>query len=214
MRAHHTAVLAVTVLAAAGAAADTLVLRNGRRIEGELVEARGDRVEFRVDRGRVERFDRRDVRRIEFDDGYGSPGYEPGSSGYGESRPGYGSSGGRPGGLREREVLVQARDAWTRTGIEVERGQRLFFDARGEVRWGPDRKDGPDGERHSPRNPNRPIPNASAAALIGRIGNGDPFLIGADRGEIRVRDSGPLYLGINDDFLQDNSGSFRVTIAY
>ncbi len=31
---------------------------------------------------------------------------------------------------------------------------------------------------------------------------------------IRVRDGGRLYLGCNDDFLEDNSGSFRVTVYY
>jgi hypothetical protein len=29
-----------------------------------------------------------------------------------------------------------------------------------------------------------------------------------------VRDGGCLYLGVNDDHLQDNSGSFRVTTYY
>jgi hypothetical protein len=211
MTARGAALLAVTVLAATAAAGDTLVLRNGRRIQGELVQARYDWVEFRVDNGRTERVDRRDVRRIEFDDFGGSGGGFGGGSGGGGGNVG---GGGRPGGMREREVGVQARDAWTRTGIDVNSGQPLYFDARGEIRWGPDRKDGPDGERNSPRNPNRPIPNRNAAALIGRIGNGDPFFIGGDRGEFRARDSGPLYLGINDDFLQDNSGAFRVMIAY
>jgi hypothetical protein len=218
MTARGAALLAVTVLAATAAAGDTLVLRNGRRIQGELVQARYDWVEFRGDNGRTERVDRRDVRRIEFDDFGGSGGSFGGGSGSfgGGSGSSGGSSGGggRPGGMREREVGVPARDAWTRTGIDVNRGQPLYFDARGEIRWGPDRKDGPDGERNSPRNPNRPIPNRNAAALIGRIGNGDPFFIGGDKGELRARDSGPLYLGINDDVLQDNSGSFRVTIAY
>jgi hypothetical protein len=209
MTARGAALLAVTVLAATAAAGDTLVLRNGRRIQGELVQARYDWVEFRVDGGRTERVDRRDVRRIEFDDFGGSS-----SGGFVGGSGGSSSSGGRPGGLREREVGVQAREAWTRTGIDVSRGQPLYFDARGEIRWGPDRKDGPAGERNSPRNPNRPIPNRNAAALIGRIGDGDPFFIGGDRGEFRARDSGPLYLGINDDVLQDNSGAFRVIVAY
>jgi hypothetical protein len=30
----------------------------------------------------------------------------------------------------------------------------------------------------------------------------------------RVRGGGRLYLAINDDYLQDNSGSFRVTVYY
>lgn len=216
MRARHAVVLAAAVLAAGAAAADTLVLQNGRRLRGELVSVRYDWIEFRVDGGRVERLDKRDVRRIEFEDGYGGSGYSGDRPGFGGAGPGGGDrdDGRRPGGLREREVTVSAREPWTRTGIEVDRGQRLYFEAKGEARWGPERKDGPDGERNSPRNPNRPIPQRNAGALIGRIGDGDPFFIGGDRGEIRVRDSGPLYLGINDDVLQDNSGSFRVTISY
>jgi hypothetical protein len=57
------------------------------------------------------------------------------------------------------------------------------------------------------------MPNRPGAALIGRIG-GDVFFIGDERGPIRVRNSGRLELGINDDFLDDNSGSFRVTVFY
>jgi hypothetical protein len=29
-----------------------------------------------------------------------------------------------------------------------------------------------------------------------------------------MRSSGRLYLGVNDDFLADNSGNFRVTVYY
>ena len=51
--------------------------------------------------------------------------------------------------------------------------------------------------------------------VVGKIGeDGDPFFIGNARAPLRVRGSGRLYLGINDDFLQDNSGSLRVVIAY
>jgi hypothetical protein len=195
--------LGVGLAVAAGAMADTLVLRDGRRIEGELVEYRRDRVEWRTDGGRLERFDRDDVRRIEFD-GSGS------GSGSWDAQ----SESGRPGGLREREVSVMAAERWTSTGIEVRRGQRIWIEARGEVRWGKDRKDGPDGERGSKRNPNRPIPGRNAAALIGCVGQGDAFFIGNDTGEIRIRESGMLQLGINDDYLPDNSGAFRVTVYY
>lgn len=53
--------------------ADTLILRDGRRVQGELVAVRGDEVEFDGQRGffggrERMRFDRRDVARIEFDD--------------------------------------------------------------------------------------------------------------------------------------------------
>ena len=62
--------------------------------------------------------------------------------------------------------------------------------------------------------PNRPIPSRPAAALVGRIDNDSPFFIGSDSSPIRVRSSGRLYLMINDDVLEDNSGSFRVVIYY
>jgi hypothetical protein len=58
--------------------------------------------------------------------------------------------------------------------------------------------------------------NRPAAALIGKVGtsSGDFFFIGDEQGPIRMRASGRLYLGINDDYLADNSGNFRVVIHY
>jgi hypothetical protein len=193
------------VAGAAWAAADTLVLRNGRRVEGELVSVRGDTIEFDEWRGssnRTQRYDRRDVSRIELDD-------------RGRSDGGSSLRGGRPSGLRERRVQVNAATAWNDTGIDVRRGQDIYLDASGKVRWGPDRRHGPAGEGGKHTNPNRPIPNRPGGSLIGRIGSGsDYFFIGDDSGALRMRDGGRLYLGVNDDFLQDNSGYFTVTVYY
>jgi hypothetical protein len=117
--------------------------------------------------------------------------------------------------MRERDVTVGAAQAWTDTGVSVRPGQTIYFAASGRVRWGPGRQDGPAGEHDSPRNQNRPIPSRAAGALIGRVGDGnDYFYIGDDTGPIRVRGGGRLYLGINDDYLQDNSGAFRVVVYY
>src|SRR5262249_32671367 len=122
---------------------------------------------------------------------------------------------GRPSGMRERSVSVDSWTAWSDSGIDVRGGQTLYFSATGRVRWGPNRQDGPAGERNSPNNPNRPIPGRPAAALIGRVGDSnDYFFIGDDEGAIRMRASGRLYLGVNDDYLKDNTGSFRVTVYY
>ncbi|MFP5379422.1 MAG: hypothetical protein ACLGHP_06680, partial [Vicinamibacteria bacterium] len=85
---------------------------------------------------------------------------------------------------------------------------------RGQVTWGRGRRDGPAGERNSPENDARPLPTRPAAALIGRIGGDEPFFIGDETGAIRVRESGRLHLGVNDDYLADNSGSFRVVVYY
>jgi hypothetical protein len=194
------------------AVADVLVLRNGSRVQGELISVRGGVIEFEerrgVGSGRTVRYDRGDVVRIELDS-------YPGNDNYNDRYPG-GGFAGRPAGLRERQVIVAANQPWTDSGIDVRPGQTVYFEARGEIRWGRDRRDGPAGERDSPNNPNRPIGSRPAAALIGRVGNGndDSFFIGANTGPVRVRSGGRLYLGVNDDFLQDNSGNFQVVVRY
>lgn len=195
-------------------AADTLYLRNGTRLQGELVAVRGGTVEFEERRGfggtRTVRIDRDEVDRIDFDRQRGQ-GWSSGGGGWGG---GAGSvEPGRPGGMRERAVTVSATETWTDTGVQVRGGQTLYFESSGQVRWGRDRRDGPAGEKNSPYNQARPLPNRPGAALIGRIGD-DVFFIGDEPGPIRVRGSGRLYLGINDEYLEDNSGSFRVTVFY
>lgn len=199
--------------------ADTLVLRDGRRVEGTLLAVRDGIVEFEAQRGgrlggrdRL-RLGREDVMRIEFEDDRGDRG--GGFGGFGGGNRDGGRDGGRPSGLRERDVRVSAREAWTDTGIAVRAGQTIYINATGQVRWGPGRQDGPEGERNSPRNDARPIPSRPAAALIGRVAEGnDVFFIGDSTDGIRMRSAGTLYLGINDDFLQDNNGAFSVTVSY
>ena len=118
--------------------------------------------------------------------------------------------------MRERQVVVSANVPWVDAGIEVRDGQQIFFRAAGQVTWGKGRKDGPEGEKNSPFNPGRPIPNRPGASLIGKVGDrsGDPFFIGDQQGAIRMRGNGRLFLGINDDNLRDNTGNWRVTVYY
>jgi hypothetical protein len=209
--------IALGLLAGAFVQADTLVLRDGTQINGRLIEVRNSTIEFEPNRRgqSTMRVNRRDVRRIEFDNGYeggNDTGYDRPGSGGGYDRPG--RPGGDYGGQREREVNVQARERWYDTGVDVRAGQVIRFQASGRVRWGPGRQDGPEGEDNSPHNQHRPIPSRPAAALIGRVGDDSPFFIGSDNAQIRSRANGRLYLMINDDVLEDNSGSFRVVIYY
>ena len=190
--------------------ADTLVMKDGRRVDGQLLVVRDGVIEFESQRSGVFsrrerlRVDRADVRRIEFDEI---------DSGRDRDRADRASS--RPSGLRERDVSVDSSVAWKDTGVDVRAGQTVYFSATGRVRWGPGRQDGPSGENHSPYNAQRPIPGRPAAALIGRVGEAEEyFFIGDEKGAIRMRSSGRLYLGVNDDYLKDNSGSFRVTVYY
>ena len=187
--------------------ADTLVLRDGTRVRGELIAVRNGIIEFEERRtfgaGRTLRLDRDEVVTIEF-----------------ETTRSTGSNltntDTRPPGMRERQVVVSADTAWVDTGIDVRSGQTVYFESTGRARWGRDRQDGPAGERNSPPNPGRPMPNRNAAALIGKIGSesNDLFFIGDETGPVRVRGNGRLFLGINDDVLTDNSGNFRVVVYY
>jgi hypothetical protein len=198
--------LALILALPAGLQADTLYLRDGSRIQGELIGVRNGQIEFEERRGfggtRTVRFDRDEVTRIEFE-----------SRGYGNNNSSNNNADGRPSGMRERQTIVSADVAWNDSGVDVRAGQTIYFEAQGRVRWGRDRQDGPAGERNSPSNPNRPMGNRNAAALIGKIGN-DMFFIGDETGPVRVRTGGRLYLGVNDDVLTDNSGNFRVVVYY
>jgi hypothetical protein len=199
--------MAFALVLSATVQADTLYLRDGSRVQGELIAVRNGTIEFEERRsfgsGRTLRFDRDEVVRIEFETARRSGGSDF-------------AAGGRPSGMRERQTIVSADAAWNDSGIDVRAGQTIYFEAQGQVRWGRDRRDGPAGERNSPSNPNRPMGSRNAAALIGKIGNGstDYFFIGDETGPVRVRSSGRLYLGINDDVLTDNSGNFRVVVYY
>ncbi|MBY0494449.1 MAG: LecA/PA-IL family lectin [Cyanobacteria bacterium] len=205
------ALMAIVLALPVSLAADTLYLRNGQRVEGELIGMRNGQIEFEERRGfggtRTLRFDRDEVDRIDFDNrrfGNTNNNNNTNSNSFG---------GGRPNGMRERQVIVSADVAWNDAGIDVRAGQTVYFEAQGRVRWGRDRQDGPAGERNSPSNPNRPMGNRNAAALIGKIGN-DMFYIGDETGPVRIRTAGRLYLGVNDDVLTDNSGNFRVVVYY
>lgn len=182
--------------------ADTLVLRDGQRIRGTLVGVAGREIEFEERRGRRVRIPREEVERIEFEQDVDTSRDERGGTGV-------------PRGMRERRVAVASNQQWTDTGIDVRAGQQIYLVSSGQVRWGPNRRDGVGGERNSPENRNRPIPNRPGAALIGKVGDRDEFFfIGEDSGPFRARSSGRLFLGINDDVLTDNSGSFTVDVSF
>jgi hypothetical protein len=204
------------LLLATTVAGDTIVLRDGRRFQGQLISVQNGVVEFAdtpFGGGRVARFNRNDVVGIEFDRAYNNDRSDR-NNGYDRNNRGAPQRG--RSGLREKQIMVGAEVRWVDTNIDVQAGQGVYFEANGEVRWGPSRRDGPAGEQNSPNNPARPIPNRPAAALIGRVGanSQDYFFIGANNGPIQMRSSGRLFLTVNDDFLQDNSGAFRVVVYY
>jgi hypothetical protein len=204
------------ILSAGWLAADTLVLRNGDSVQGTLLAVSAETVEFRergfLGMGSVRRFDRDEVERIELDrrdrgrdldrDRGRDSAFDRGET--------------RRGVARERSLDVAANVAWTDTGVEVRRGDEVTFEASGKITWGPGRRDDAGGEGGDHYNAGRPIPRRPGGALIGKIGrnSNDYFFIGKEQGSIRMPSSGRLFLGINDDYLPDNGGGFRVSISY
>jgi hypothetical protein len=112
-------------------------------------------------------------------------------------------------------VRVDPKERWTDTGLDVYVGDRVYFDAEGTLQLsigGPDTST-PEGSTSGRRAANAPLPRASAGALLARIGDSAPLLIGARRTIARAPVSGRLYLGVNDDHLPDNSGEYRVSVT-
>lgn len=112
-------------------------------------------------------------------------------------------------------ITVSARQQWTSTGITVRRGQTITLNTTGEVKLGPDANDvataaGSQAGRYAQ---NAPLPGTLAGALIGKIGvNGTPFGIGTQT-SVPMPAAGVLFLGVNDDDLNNNDGEFRVQIT-
>ena len=111
-------------------------------------------------------------------------------------------------------IVVNSKQRWTPTGITVRRGETLTLNTTGEVRLSTNGEDiaPPAGSTSGRMAAGAPMPNTLAGALIGRIGNGAPFGIG-NQTTIVAPASGPLYLGVNDGDLNDNTGEFRVEIT-
>jgi hypothetical protein len=111
-------------------------------------------------------------------------------------------------------IVVNGNQAWTQTGIMVRRGERLTFNTTGEVRLNSAGDDiaQPAGATSGRKVAGAPMPNAIVGALIGRIGNGQPFGIG-NMTSVVMPASGMLFLGVNDDHVGDNTGEFRVEIV-
>jgi len=113
-----------------------------------------------------------------------------------------------------RSVVVPSNVQWTNTGINVSRGQYLRFEPSGEIRLSTNGEDigRPAGAMDARRADRATIPSIPVGALIGRVGNGQPFSIGDTTNAFDMPADGRLFLGVNDDHVADNSGNYVVRI--
>lgn len=109
-------------------------------------------------------------------------------------------------------VEVQAQGGWQDTGIEIRVGDEVRVTYLSGT-WSPWSGGWYDalGSGGDPKCDCNALMGASHAALLGRVGEELPFLVGADYRWV-AGERGRLYLGINDTRLDDNSGALRVLV--
>jgi len=185
-----------------------LVLRNGTRHPGRIEGLRDGVLRWTGTSGRVEQYPVSQIGRIYLD--------------VEAARRVYNYTAGRGvavnppvgGGAVGDGIAVHANRPWTDTGIVVRSGESMRFNATGEIKFGmgDTQRANADGNAEV-RNTAFPVSSAPVGALIGRIGTGEPFLIGTRTEPITMGRTGRLFLGINDDGFGDNTGQFVVKVT-
>lgn len=205
----------VEELSKANAANGFIVMRNGEQFDADLRDFTGKPLIAIFSNGR--RVNLSDVSRIYVSSVANVAGFPAlsgpaptGTSGQPQPSPDRPSEAPR----RARQVVVPGNVQWTNTGFTVSRGQMLRFEPSGEIRlsFNGDDVARPAGALSFRFAEKAPIPTIPAGALIGRVGNGQPFSIGDTTQAFDMPNTGRLFLGVNDDHVADNSGNFVVRI--
>jgi len=187
-----------------------LLLSNGSSVKGHLVAIRGGEGSangdmprtyvFRAADGREQTYGPDQVARIYL----GTYPFAAISGGATTNDPAVGTD--VPGSLH-----ISARGGWVNTGLRVRKGEWISFSSSGQVQLsdnGGDRAGVAGTQRTAP---GAALPSAYAGALIGRVGNSQPFAIG-DQAAVPMPFDGILYLSVNDDERADNAGEFIVSV--
>lgn len=216
--------------------ADTIRLKNGSVIRGQIVSFKNEQFTIVVGggtRGRTTRINvyMEDVESIEFESGGNinnstgpnedtttntQPPYQPPANTQPTNQPTY-----TPPNNQAQPTFFQVNvrvradntsNGWTNTGLVVRRGQRLRITASGRVNLGQNRFATPDGLANIPDR-DKLMRNQPTGGLIAVIGddNDDFIFVGRSRDFVAQRD-GVLFLGVNEGNLSDNSGLFEIVI--
>src|SRR5882724_12029968 len=219
--------------------ADTIRLKDGSVIRGQIVSFKNEQFTILVGSGARGRKSRitvymEDVDSIDFDstgntsgpaedNNSTQPTYQPPYQQPTNNQPSYQppvtnpttqSPGNNPQ-FFTINIKVRADNAsngWTNSGLVVRRGQRLRISASGRVSLGTNRYATPDGLPNIPDR-DKLMRNQPTGGLIAVIGddNDDFIFVGRGRDFVAQRD-GVLFLGVNEGNLGDNSGNFDVVI--
>ena len=234
-------VVAVILGASLVAFADTIHLKDGSVIRGQIVSFKNEQFTIVVGSGARGRKSRitvymEDVDSIEFDNAgnvsgpsddtsnnSNQPAYQPPTNTQTNNQPVYQpptntNTNTQPSPnptFFQINVKVRADNSsngWTNSGLVVRRGQRLRISASGRVSLGTNRYSTPDGVPNI-TDRDKLMRNSPTGGLIAVIGddNDDFLFIGRGRDFVAQRD-GVLFLGVNEGNLGDNSGTYDVVI--
>ena len=123
------------------------------------------------------------------------------------------------------KIRVDARASWAKTGVTLQKGDRVHIAVEGD--WSANGKDACDADGYpntlkfsqiylEPRNCPRQISDRPYGMLIGRIGEGKPFAVGS-KGTFTAPVDGPLAFDINEitdeDKRSNNRGQLMVSLT-
>jgi hypothetical protein len=234
-------VFALVVGVTLPALADTIRLKDGSVIRGQIVSFKNEQFTILVgggSRGRKSQITVyvEDVESIEFDNTGNTstsqpdstnnntqPTYQPPTTQPANNQPTNNSSSSQPPATStssnpsffQINVRVRADNAsngWTNSGLVVRRGQRLKISASGRVSLGLNRFSTADGLANI-TDRDKLMRNSPTGGLIAVIGddNDDFIFIGRGHDFVAQKD-GVLFLGVNEGNLADNTGAFDVVI--
>lgn len=118
-----------------------------------------------------------------------------------------------------KTVTVIGNRPWTDTGVDLNEGEAVSVNASGNISFSRrGQAIGPQGDQPSCavyRNPRVPFVarDLRCHSLIGRIGSAGAFFQLGSSTQFRAPVAGRLYLGVNDNFFPDNSGSWTAVIS-
>jgi hypothetical protein len=221
--------------------ADTIRLKDGSVIRGQIISFKNEQFTILVGAGARGRKSRitvymEDVDSIEFDNAGNASGpmednsnnsnqpvYQPPTNTQTNNQPVYQpptntNPNTQPSSnptFFQINVKVRADNSsngWTNSGLVVRRGQRLRISASGRVSLGNNRYSTPDGVPNI-ADRDKLMRNQPTGGLIAVIGddNDDFIFIGRGKDFVAQRD-GVLFLGVNEGNLGDNSGTYDVVI--
>lgn len=118
-------------------------------------------------------------------------------------------------GKRAKKIVLAGEEKWLDTGINLKEGQEILFTVSGSIFIDKNTMVYQNGEIDVVWNKRKSLPNQPTGALIAKVGEeGYPFYVGNEKTPFLIRETGRLFVGVNDYNFADNSGKFTITVYY